>query len=226
MRFEDKLVKLFDKMTVLRLKDVTKTIGCSHDVLGRFLKRHGFYSSSNKNGAYYILAKECKFDENGLFFYGDIMFSKYRTLKHSILSFVERSDSGVSSADVRDVFGINSAPTLSNLYTGEKISRQMYSGTFYYFSADTEIGLHQRESRKLSEANKTDGTQRKEEEAPSPQISVAVLTASAVRTGANAKQIKESLKKQGLDIPTSEIKRVLKFYSIPEKKTRDFDDTP
>ena len=218
MIYEDKLVKLFEKRTVLTFNEVSKITKCSYKTFVRFLGRHGFYSSSNKNGKYYILSKACKFDKNGLFFYDDIMFSRYKTLKNSVLNFVNRSDSGASSADVIEVFGVNSKTALSNLYSGKEISRQMYNGTFYYFSADVEAGLYQRESRKQFEAEKPDKILAKKE-LPGTQIIIAILTAAAVRTGADTKQVRESLKKQGLNISSCEIKTVFEHYKIPEKKT-------
>jgi hypothetical protein len=218
MIYENKLIKLFTKRIVLTFKEVSKTVQCSHDTLGRFLKRHGFYSSSNKNGSYYILAKDCEFDKNGIFFYNDIMFSKYKTIKNTVLNFVDKSDCGVSTSDVIGVFGVNSKTALSNLYTGKEISRQMYNGTFYYFSADAEAGLFQRESRKRSEAEKTNEVPEKKK-LPSTQIIIAILTAVVIRIGADAKQIRGSLKKQGLNISLCEVNAVLQHYKIPEKKT-------
>lgn len=219
MIYEKKLVELFEKKTVITFKEVSKVIKCSYKTFVRFLGRHGFYSSINKNGKYYILAKECEFDQNGLFFLNDIMFSSYRTLKNSVLSFIDKSEQGVTTANVTAVFGSSSTTALSNLYTGKEISRQMYHGTFYYFSSDTEAGLHQRESRKQLEAGKADKVPVAEEQLPSAQVIIAVLTAAVIKSGASAKQIRESLKKQGLNIPSWEIKSILRHYKIPEKKT-------
>jgi len=90
MLYEVKLLKLFKKHIILTSRTVEEKIGCSYDSLGRFLNKHGYYSSCNKNGSYYIMAETCSFNENGLFFNNDIMFSKYKTLKKSVLILLKK----------------------------------------------------------------------------------------------------------------------------------------
>jgi len=146
MLYEEKLLELFRKHIILTRRTVVEKIDCSYDSLIKFLKKNGYYNSCNKNGNYYIMAESCSFNENGLFFYNDIMFSKYKTLKKSVFNFVTKSESGITTAELIKIFGTSCKTQLSNLFRSKDISRQAFDGTFYYFSADNEIGLLQRES--------------------------------------------------------------------------------
>jgi len=224
MLYEEKLLKLFKKHITLTRRTVLEKIGCSYDSLARFLRKNGYYSSCNKNGSYYIMAQSCSFDENGLFFYNDIMFSKQRTLRNSVFNFVEKSESGITTVELIKIFGSSCKTQLSNLFSSKDISRQAFDGTFYYFSADNEIGLLQRESRNIKQ-NKTEKQTPRKEELPSLQSIIAILTVIVIKTGVSAKQIREKLKKKGLDISTAEIKSVLDYYNIHQKKTENSGDT-
>jgi hypothetical protein len=218
MLYEERLLKLFRKHIILTRRTVVEKIGCSYDSLGRFLRKYGYYNSCNKNGCYYIMTESCSFDENGLFFYNEIMFSKYRTLKKSVFNFVEKSESGITTVELMKILGTSSRTQLSNLFRSKDISRQAFEGTFYYFSADNETGLLQRESRNIKQ-NKAEKKTPLKEELPPVQSIIAILTVIIIKTGVSAKQIKEKLKKKGLDISTAEIKSVLDYYNIYQKKT-------
>jgi len=224
MLYEVKFLKLFKKHIILTRRTVVEKIGCSYDSLARFLKKHGYYSSCNKNGSYYIMAETCSFDKNGLFFHNDIMFSKYKTLRKSVFNFVEKSESGITTVELIKIFGTSSKTQLSNLFRSKEISRQAFDGTFYYFSTDNEIGLLQRESRNIKQ-NKAERKTPLKEELPPVQSIIAILTVIVIKTGVSAKQTREKLKRIGLNISTAEIKSVLDYYDILQKKTEDSGDT-
>jgi len=152
------------------------------------------------------------------------MFSKYKTLRKSVFNFVEKSESGITTVELIEIFGTSSKTQLSNLFRSKDISRQAFEGTFYYFSADNEIGLLQRESRNIKQSKSEKKTPLKEELPPVQSI-IAILTVIVIRTGVSTKQIREKLKKKGLDISTAEIKSVLDYYDIYQKKTENSGDT-
>lgn len=218
--YKKKLSDLFAAKTVLTFRDVSKKIKCSRITFDRFIREKGYYSSCNKNGAYYILANKCEFNESDLFMSGEIMFSRHRTLKKSVLNAIEKSEKGVFTEDVIDLLGPSSKILLSGLHTGKEITRGMFDGRFVYFSADPEISLIQRQNRKTYlDARRQSDAELLEEELPSTQIIIAVLTVLAMKTGMSAKQVRKKLKKQGVNISNDEIKKVMSFYNIPEKKT-------
>ncbi len=70
---EQKKVFSFDQLLSL--------LECSTRYGRTKLKQWRTYNSYNKNGRYYALPEVPIFDENGLWHYGDIYFSKHGTLK-------------------------------------------------------------------------------------------------------------------------------------------------
>jgi len=217
MTFIEKLDKEFSKHKFLTFAKVEKKLGCCLATLLRYCKSKGYYTSCNKNGKYYILAESCKFDENGLFVIDGVMFSKFKTIKATLLNKINNSDAGYSSSELKKIYGENSGVSLSHLFTGKEITRKMINGVFYYFSSDTETHLIQQELRIKKEDQGTEVKVNKED-LPSSEITIAILTFLAVKTKYSAKQLKKEFKKKGYNISITDIKNILLFYNLESKK--------
>jgi hypothetical protein len=81
--------KLFNKEKCLTIKNISQVLEYSDRSAQRLLKKLGYYSSFTHNGKWYTLESIPKFDENGLWFYREIGFSKWRNLTATILYLVE-----------------------------------------------------------------------------------------------------------------------------------------
>lgn len=216
--YSEMFLKLFKEKTVVTFDEVKREIGCSRTTFVKLIGNEGYYSSCNKNGKYYILAKACNFNELGLFMYNGIMFSKFKTLKLSILNMVEKSEKGLTSQEITDIFGTNSKALLSALHTSKQISRFKVGGAFIYLSNDSVANTLQQSIRQLEEESKIANILK--EELPSNEIIIAILTVLATSNKKlTAKQVMKKLKKKKTYISKDEIKKVMLFYKVSEKKT-------
>ena len=218
MKYSELILRLFKKKTVVTFNEVKQKVGCSRTTFVKLINKEGYYSSCNENGKYYILAKSCNFNEFGLFMYNKIMFSKFKTLKLSILNMVEKSKAGVTSAEIIDIFGTNSKALLSALHTSKKICRQKINGTFIYISNDEKTNLLQQRNRQLEEEAKIIEIQ--QDELPPNEVIIAILTVLATSNKSlTAKQVMNKLKNKIANVSEDIIQKVMLFYKVSQKKT-------
>ena len=96
------LLKPFSRKQVLTKAELLKACGCSTMTAWRILQQQGYLTSYNHNAKYYTLARTARFDEQGLWAYRDIRFSKWGTLPDTILGQIELSPSGMTARESRN----------------------------------------------------------------------------------------------------------------------------
>lgn len=106
---------------------VTKTIR-------RYLKKLDYFSSYSHNGKYYSHKRFANFDENGLWIYKNICFSKHKTLINTIEYLVNVSESGYYSNELKKLLHVEVKNALLKLEKDKKIIRKKINHRFYYFS--------------------------------------------------------------------------------------------
>jgi hypothetical protein len=131
--------KLFNKEKCLTIKDISQVLEYSDRSGQRLLKRLGYYSSFTHNGKWYTLEHIPEFDENGLWFYQGIGFSKWRNLTATILSLVENSVKGLTASDLSSLLSSSCPPILNKIYKAGKINRVKTSRGFVYISMNSVI---------------------------------------------------------------------------------------
>ncbi|MBN2729415.1 MAG: hypothetical protein JXR53_09355 [Bacteroidales bacterium] len=220
-QFKEKLRDLFGKKTVLTFKDVKKQLRCSRPVFDYAIRQLGYRSSCNQNGRYYILKESCELDNDGIYRYRDIIFSAQGTLKNTVFHMVENSISGVASSDVEKAWGASGKVVLSKLHTSKMITRQIFNGRFVYLSTNEEVNHLQRKHRASEKVNEKQTIEEEVKEVDLPPLLtiISILTVLAQQNNLSAKQVHNRLMKKGVNIPREEIKKVMSFYNIPEKKT-------
>ena len=88
----DRLLKLLRRRRVVALRDLFEALGTrSRMTVFRRLREVGYRTSFTHRGQYYRLAELPEFDECGLWFHGDVGFSRSGTLKETIAVQVEQA---------------------------------------------------------------------------------------------------------------------------------------
>jgi hypothetical protein len=91
---------------IFTLSRLVSLLGCSSRAAQGRLKLWHTHTSYNKNGKYYVLPEVPSFDQNGLWRYGDVAFSKHGNLKKTIIHLVTVSDAGLSGKQLGDILGV------------------------------------------------------------------------------------------------------------------------
>lgn len=128
-------VKKFQRIKVLTIAQLAGLLESSVITARRQLKKWRAYTSFNMNGRYYTLPGIPRFDENGIWKYQRILFSKYGTLVQTICQLIRRSKGGLSAKQIAQVVEVASnSSVFSHLHSVPGIRRERYQGRFVYFS--------------------------------------------------------------------------------------------
>lgn len=208
---KDKLKEIKDmfwRKKVLKISDIFKIIGTkSRMTVYRYMKEMDYLTSYSHKSQYYTLREIAEFDAHGLWIYDDIGFSKHGTLFNTITYFVNDSDVGVTSSELKSEFRTVVKYALSDLVAKKKISREKPAQTYVYLNADSKKAKKQLEKRK---------------EIPTVDREIAfrvLLTIYRfIEQVPSPEEVAKILKIEGSKISLGTVKQVFKKYGL-EKKT-------
>jgi len=139
--------KLLEDIKVFTLERLVSSLSCSVPTARLKLKQWGAYTSYNQNGRYYAISTVPRFDNNGLWHYKDICFSRYGNLKNTIVQLVERSSSGLTGKEIGALVRLDPRSFLHHFRNAGGIQREKPDGVYVYFSDNPVIYKQQRKSR-------------------------------------------------------------------------------
>ena len=133
----DQLEKQFESQIVLDMKNMKTILGTDVDMtIYRNLKRLCYISSYSHAGKYYSLERLARFDQQGLWHYFDIHFSKSGTLKDSVIYLLEKSEQGYLAKELQEILQVNTHNVLLALCQNNQIIREQIANNFVYFHPD------------------------------------------------------------------------------------------
>jgi hypothetical protein len=147
---EGRLKNVFDlleDLKVFTLERLVSSLSCSIPTARLKLKQWGAYTSYNQNGRYYAMSTVPRFDDNGLWHYKDIYFSRYGNLKNTIVQLVERSPSGLLGKEIGALGRLDPRSFLHHFRNAGGIQREKTEGVYVYFSDNPVTYKQQRKSR-------------------------------------------------------------------------------
>lgn len=212
----DQIRRKFKSDTALSLKNLREYFPArSSRSLTRDLDKIGVITSFSHAGQYRILRTTPRFNSFGLWFFQDIGFSKYGTLKSTIIQLVEASDSGHTHQELNKLLKIKTHNTLKELVDLNLISRrQMPNRLYVYLHPDDKISAKQYNLREsINESSLATKSP------PSEWVTIEILVevVRGYNIGVNANKILQRLSQRGVDIDESTIEHVLTYYEIKKK---------
>lgn len=131
----NQLVSLFSEKVVLTINDLKNVLKTeSRMTIFRKLKQLPYKSSYSHCGKYYTLDGFAQYDKNGIWNYNKILFSKYGTLKNSVLETIERSRIGLTSSELFELLHVPVYNTVLGLYNQHIINRAQIGKEYIYLS--------------------------------------------------------------------------------------------
>lgn len=205
------------------------------NTLGRILKTHsrmsifrrlrevGYFSSYTHTGRYYTLANIPQFDDYGLWIHQGIGFSRFGTLKATVVELVHRSPAGLTHMELSNLLRIRVHNTLLTLIRENRLDRQYIDGTFLYVSEQSDHAGEQISRRRVQLAD----IQKAIPDIPATTV-IEVLTetihAGQVRIAPSL--VAKRLSARGVPITVQQVEQVFARYGIDtEKKTVASDST-
>ncbi|MEA3435951.1 MAG: hypothetical protein U9R43_05755 [Thermodesulfobacteriota bacterium] len=139
--------RLLEDSKVFTLDKLVSFLSCSTPTARLKLKQWKAYTSYNKNSRYYAMPTVARFDENGIWYWENIFFSKYGNLKKTVIHLINNSSSGLSGKEIGDLVRLPVRSFLHHFRNLSGIQREKREGVYIYFSEDSDRYKQQLQSR-------------------------------------------------------------------------------
>jgi len=210
------LFRIFEEKKVVDLKQLMQMfVKRSERSIFRDLKEVKYISSYSHAARYYTLPRVAKFNQDGLWHYKNISFSKHGTLKETTLELLEKSQSGFYHTELFIKLKVRVHNTLLSLIREEKIDRKEIEGKYLYVSRDKKKQNNQISNRQelILQTKQTESLP----EWLTIEVLVEVIKISFPKT--TPYQIATRLKNRGVTVSTQEVDLIFQKYQI--KKNPD-----
>jgi len=203
---EIEAIKRFHRLKVLTIEQIVGLLKSSVITARRQLNKWKAYTSFNMNGRYYTLPEIPRFDENGIWKYQRILFSKHGTLTQTICRLIGRSERGLSAKQIAQVVEVASnSSVFSRLRSVPGIRRERHQGRFVYFSDER----YQEQKRALSQAQQAS--------LPSDAEAVMILVQYIKHPQSSIEELAERVGGQGGSIDCNVIHGFLEHHDLLKK---------
>lgn len=133
------LTALFRRCPVADLAVLYKTLNTkSRMSVFRRLSAVGYASSYTHAGRFYTLNDIPRFDEDGLWCYQGVCFSRHGSLKSTVFHLVDTGNAGKTHHELQVRLRVRVHNTLLDLVQEKQIGREPLAGEYVYVSADAE----------------------------------------------------------------------------------------
>ena len=206
---EKKVLQKFRRQKIITLEQLVKLLTCSVITARRRLKKWQTYTSINKNGRYYALPQIPVFDENDLWWYQTVLFSKHGNLTQTIVELIRASEKGLSAVEIAGI--VDLAPNssfLSRIKDVPGIRREKHQGRFIYLSERPEIYNQQKHRWTFS---------RSIADFPTDAQAIIILVQLIKHPGIGIEQLAGKVAKQDGRIDPGAVRRLLQFHGLLKK---------
>ena len=149
--FTTTLTSLFEQQPCWMIEPLSRQIHYSIPSTRRFLTQAGYYSSFTHNGRWYTLRSIPRFSQQGLWFFGDIGFSKAGSLTRTLVALIEASRTGMSAEQLGQTLRCRCHSVLVGLYRKGLIDREHQGRSHIYLAADPKTAEAQRRAEASAE---------------------------------------------------------------------------
>ena len=206
---EGKLQKFRDKR-VMKKDEICVLLNCSGRTVQRKLNQLKILRSYNKNGQYYTLQSVARFDADGLWCFQKICFSKFGSLRQTVVAIVNNSQSGMTALEISSKLKLAKNSFLTFFKNINEIQREKLSGSYVYFSVEASIYQTQRENRILN-CGATNNSYLTD------TLVVLVFVEKINNPEYDELALSESLKKRGINLSPLMITELFKTHGVKKK---------
>lgn len=206
----EKARKAFRRQMILTLAEVAELIDGSIHTARRRLKEWRALNSYNQNGRCYTLPDVPDFDTDGLWRRRGVFFSRYGTLKQTVVELVRRSPAGLDAGELRALLGLDPRSFLSAFARHPQLRREKTKGRFVYFCSDEAVSGGQRQRRRALNAK---GRQ------PTPSEAVAILVEKIKRPALSNEALSRRLRNKNMSVDPEIIQNLFARHDLALKKT-------
>ncbi len=209
---EDETIRMFKRRTVMTVLELSARMDCSIPTIRKRLSRWRVYTSYNKNGRYYVLPDIPRFDEHGLWDYRGIRFSRFGTLKQTIIQLVTGSEQGLSASEIGTLVRGDPRSFMLQFKDVPEVRREKIEGTYIYFGGDTTEYRVQKEKREAAAAERA-------LHLPSDSEAIVILVDMLKHPRTTIQESVGRVRRKGIAAGEQTIISLLDYHKITLKKT-------
>jgi hypothetical protein len=141
---EQVIVSFLQKHKIATLAELKQTLGSSATMtVFRKLRALDYRTSFSHRGKYYTLADIPQFDEQGLWSYRAVWFSRDGNLLATAQRWVEEASAGLTASELRARLCVEVKEPLLQLYRQRRIGREKIDDVYVYLSREAGRRRHQ-----------------------------------------------------------------------------------
>ena len=149
----DDLVKVLRRSKIATMSELKKALGTDVDVtVFRKLKQLAYRTSYSHRGSYYALDETALFDQNGLWSFQSVWFSRHGTLLDTAQAWVEDSAAGRYVEELDSLLHVGTKEPLLRLVQSQRLVREPVEGLYLYCSIDPALRQRQLLARHVLQA--------------------------------------------------------------------------
>ena len=207
---DQQAIDTFAFKKILTVTELSEILQCSQITVHRRLKEWDALTSYNKNGRYYTIRTIPEFDKNGIWQYRDIYFSRYGTLKNTVVALASKSRKGMNHAELQEIIGLNPKCFMARFKELPGVKKERYKNYIIYFSGNSEKYEAQKRNRFPPEPASG--------ELPPDAQAIIILVELIHHPGISIDELTAQLQEKGHTIETGNIAALFKKHGIAKKK--------
>jgi hypothetical protein len=220
-RRRKQLDRIFRRRKVAQLADLRRALKVrSRTTVFFALKKAGYCTSYSHTGRYYTLRRIPQFDEHGLWFCGEVRFSKHGTLRATVIVLVCESPAGRTHEELEELVGLRVHDTLRDLVQARLLGREQVQSVYVYVAPDRRRAKVQiEERRRRLPASPAESTPVAAGRLEAPQI-IEVLVEVVRAPEADAPAIAARLRAAGRAVSEEDVAAIFAQYALGKKTAR------
>lgn len=133
----DPLLQFLRRSRIATLQQLKQVLGTDADsTVFRKLKELSYHTSYSHRGRFYTLAEIPDFDENGLWTFDSVWFSRHGTLLNTVEAFVNQAPAGWLAGELEEFLHVPVKEPLLHLVRQDRITRQEFFNLYLYCASD------------------------------------------------------------------------------------------
>jgi hypothetical protein len=206
---DQQAMRSFTLKKVQTVTELSEILQCSLITVRRRLKEWDACTSYNKNGRYYTLRSIPAFNKNGIWRYLDIYFSRYGTLKNTVVALAAKSKKGLNHAELQKILGLNPKCFMARFKELSGVKKERYRNHIIYFSSDPAEYEAQKRNRFPHEPSAA--------ELPPDAQAIIILVELIHHPQMSIDELATQLKEKGHAIEAGSIAALFRQYGLIKK---------
>ncbi|MCP3926235.1 MAG: hypothetical protein GY714_27025 [Desulfobacterales bacterium] len=197
-------------------EQIFQRVECSSVTLRRDIKAIEGITSFTHCGKFITLSSIPCFNENGIWFYKKIGFTKFKNSLDLIVNVINRNENSITKETLDTILGIDVYKQIHTLLSRDQINRVKIGKKYHYIPASIANNKKKR-LRILNTNNIEEFYESKVSSYDLVALLKAVLLEKKIKI--DVKNLKRFTQKYSLKIPLKKVEQLLLKYNLTEKKS-------